>query len=170
MKNSMILWSVSGAAAVAFAVACSSSSSPAPSNPTDAGPEDTGAGSSSGGGSGSSSGAASDASSVACTNAAGCATGQICCSVSGMSTMCLPNTAACPNNSLAGQPVQLCATGAECFVAGSSCGKLALAPQLPITVCNPPTGDGGTDSGSDAAPTTDAATDAATTTDAGDGG
>jgi hypothetical protein len=157
MKNGMILWAVSGVAAVGLAVACSSSSGGSSSPPPDGGsPEDTGSTViDSGSSSGSSSGGADTG--VTCTSASMCPTGQICCGSISMLTNC--QTGACPSTPIGA--LQLCASSAECLTAGDTCGPIAAAPTLPVMICNPGTAPTG-DSGSDAAPvSTDAGGDAA---------
>lgn len=79
----------------------------------------------------------------ACTSASMCSKGDICCGDLEMSTSCLPGP--CP---LATFPIQLCATSAECFTQGDTCGPLTTPVAVSgITVCNASSG-GGAASGS----------------------
>jgi hypothetical protein len=140
MKNSMILWAVSGCAALGLAVACSSSSTPATTPATDAGPtEDTGPSSSSGGTSssgGSSSGGGMDsAASAMCLNSTSCPTGQVCCATIMSTTSC--QVGPCPSTPVG--PLQLCSTSAEC-TSPQVCLTLAVMPA--VKTCQ--MGDGGT--------------------------
>jgi hypothetical protein len=168
MKNGMILWAVSGVAAVGLAVACSSSSGGGSSPGPDAGNEDSG--SSSGGSSGSSSGSSSgggDAAPMAmCTGTSDCTTaGQVCCGTfSGGMPGAACQAGPCPALPVVGA-IQLCSAASDC-TAPAVCGPNATLDALEpgLKTCAAPAGDGGStgDSGSDAAPvSTDAGGDAA---------
>jgi hypothetical protein len=169
MKNGMILWAVSGVAAMGLAAACSSSSGGGSSPAPDAGtPEDTGSsttldsGSSSGGDTGTPPAAM-------CTGTSDCTTaGQVCC---GTFTGGMPGAACqagpCPALPVVGA-IQLCSADSDC-TAPATCGPNAtldaLEPGLKTCAAPAAAGDGGPttgDSGSDAAPVV--------TGDAGDGG
>ena len=92
----------------------------------------------SGGGVSSSSGSSSGGTTggLACTSAAVCASGQVCCGAITMTANC--QAGPCPSTPIG--PIQLCATSAECFMAGDTCGPLAVDPSLPVMVCNAPVG------------------------------
>jgi hypothetical protein len=165
MKNGMILWAVSGVAAVGLAVACSSSSGGGSSPPADGGtPEDTGSTTLD---SGSSSGGQDSALPPGtCTGTSDCTTaGQICC----VSLMGTTPGAGCQAGPCTALPVigalQLCTADSDCTAPQTCNPNATVDAVLPgQKACSAPAGDGGStgDSGSDAAPvSTDAGGDAA---------
>jgi hypothetical protein len=74
-----------------------------------------------------------------CYQAADCPSGQICCGTEAMTTAC--QAGPCPalpaGGDLGGGPAQLCATAAECFVAGDICAHLCITG-FPINFCFDP--------------------------------
>jgi hypothetical protein len=100
--------------------------------------------------------AAADAFVAQCTNAAACKVGEVCCVITPGTTNC--QAGPCPsvpaNSSWGGGPFQLCATAAECFAAGDTCGVFSEGPgNLPgIFACNAPADGGTTEAATDSGP------------------
>jgi hypothetical protein len=176
MKHIMIFWGVSCLTGVGVA-ACGGDNNPA--STADAGGDGSGgagsgatSGASSGSGSsgtasGTSSGAAADAGPmIMCMNKSACTGSQICC-VSfngGISVGC--QAGPCMNIPTVGS-IQPCATDAECFNAGDTCGML-VTPVMTVMACVTPDG-GARDSGHSDAPTGDAPASDAPASDAAGG-
>jgi hypothetical protein len=75
-----------------------------------------------------------DATAPMCLMGADCMSGQVCCGSPDMTTRC--QAGPCPDLQPTGMPVQLCASDAECFVAGDICSKFPHG--LPIKTCQQP--------------------------------
>jgi len=97
-----------------------------------------------------------------CSSATDCKSDEICCTLITFETNCQagPCPSLPPGNIWRGGPLQRCATAAECFTPGDTCGyyTTAVTPgDVPgIYSCNPPIDDGGTTDESSDARTSDA--------------
>ena len=74
---------------------------------------------------------------AACTDRSTCASGEICCLLSALTSSAACRTGPCPTVPGLGLPIQLCSSAAECFTSGDTCapfvagaaGKVCSAPK-----------------------------------------
>jgi hypothetical protein len=80
-----------------------------------------------------------------CQKGADCMSGQVCCLYPAATGTTGCQAGPCPDAPSFGMPVQLCASAAECLVAGDICGAFPVdTPAFPFRVCQPlPVLDGG---------------------------
>ncbi|HTB78429.1 MAG TPA: hypothetical protein VK762_34525 [Polyangiaceae bacterium] len=92
-----------------------------------------------GGSSGGATSSSSGASGVTCTTPSQCPGNEVCCATIMMTTNC--QLGPCPSTPIG--PIQLCTSDTDCLTRGDTCGALAVAPTLPIKICNAPPVDAG---------------------------